>query len=60
MKKHTNFTNEITGAYYQDRHWTDYLWMTLGVLLVIALPFILADLIWGAEVVTEWVGGLIG
>jgi hypothetical protein len=60
MKKHTNFTNEITGTYHNAHHWTDYLWMALAVLLVIALPFIIADLIWGAEVVTEWVGGLIG
>jgi hypothetical protein len=61
MKKHTNFTNEITGTYYErPTTWTDYLWTALGVLLIIALPFIIADLIWGAEVVTEWVGGLIG
>jgi len=40
-------------------NWLDRLYMLAGVLLVIALPFIIADLIWGAEVVTEWVGGLI-
>jgi len=59
MKKHTNFTNEITGTYHKT-DWTDYLWTALAVLLAIALPFIIADLIWSAEVVTEWVGGLIG
>ena len=57
-QKPTHFTNEIT-TNYRPTDWTDYLWMALGVLLVIALPFIIADLIWGAEVVTEWVGGLI-
>jgi hypothetical protein len=44
---------------YRPATWTDYLWTALAVLLVIALPFIIADLIWGAEVVTEWVGGLV-
>jgi len=59
-QKPTHFTNEITGTYHNAHHWTDYLWMTLAVLLAIALPFIIAGRIWGAEVVTEWVGGLIG
>jgi len=59
MKKHTNFNQEIE-TNYRPTDWTDRLIMTAGVLLLIALPFIIADLIWGAEVVTEWVGGLIG
>jgi hypothetical protein len=50
--------NEIT-TNYRPTDWTDRLMIAVGVLLVIALPFIIADLIWGAEVVTEWVGGLI-
>jgi hypothetical protein len=58
MKKHTNFNQEI-GTNYRPTNWLDRLYMTLGVLLMIALPFIIADLIWGAEVVTEWVGNLI-
>jgi len=58
--KQDAWDNNITGAYYErPTNWLDRLYMTLGVLLVIALPFIIADLIWGAEVVTEWVGGLV-
>ena len=44
---------------YRPTDWTDRLLMLAGVLLAIALPFIIADLIWGAEVVMEWVGGLV-
>ena len=40
---------------YRPTNWTDRLMIAAVVLLVIALPFIIADLIWGAEVVTEWV-----
>jgi preprotein translocase subunit SecE len=58
MKKHTNFNQEIT-TNYRPTNWTDRLLIATGVLLVIALPFIIADLIWGAEVVTEWVAQLI-
>jgi hypothetical protein len=50
--------NEIT-TNYRPTDWTDRLLMALGVLLAIALPFIIADLIWGAEVVTEWVANLV-
>ena len=43
---------------YRPTDWTDRLMIAAVVLLVIALPFLIADLIWGAESVTEWVGGL--
>jgi len=56
--KQDAWDNNITGTYHKT-DWTDYLWMTLAVLLVIALPFIIADRIWGAEVVTEWVASLV-
>jgi hypothetical protein len=42
-----------------NTHWLDYLIMAAGVLVLIALPFIIADRIWGAEVVTEWVASLV-
>jgi hypothetical protein len=58
MKKHTNFPDQIE-TNYRPTTWLDRLYMTLGVLLAIALPFIIADLIWGAEVVTEWVANLV-
>jgi len=58
MKPHTNFTNEIH-TNYRPTNWLDRLLITTAVLLIIALPFIIADLIWGAEVVTEWVGNLV-
>jgi len=58
MKKHTNFPQEIH-TNYRPTDWTDRLIIATGVLLVIALPFIIADLIWGAEVVTEWVVQII-
>ena len=62
MKKYTNFNQEIE-TNYRPTNWLDRLIISTiiatVVLLVIALPFLIADLIWGAEVVTEWVGGLI-
>ena len=45
---------------YRPTDWTDRLMIAVALLVLIALPFLIADLIWGAEVVTEWVGGLIG
>jgi hypothetical protein len=57
--KQDAWDNNITGTYHNTHHWIDYLWMATAVLLVIALPFIIADLIWGAEVVTEWVASLV-
>jgi hypothetical protein len=57
--KPTAFNNEITGIYHRTPKWLDRLYMLAGVLLIIALPFIIADLIWGAEVVTEWVANLV-
>jgi hypothetical protein len=59
MKKYTAFNEEIE-TNYRPTNWLDRLMIAAAVLLIIALPFIIADLIWGAEVVTEWVGGLIG
>jgi hypothetical protein len=59
MKKYTAFNEEIH-TNYRPTDWTDRLIIAAVVLLIISLPFIIADLIWGAEVVTEWVGGLIG
>jgi hypothetical protein len=44
---------------YRPTDWTDRLIIAAAVLLIIALPFIIADLIWGAEVVTEWVALLV-
>jgi hypothetical protein len=59
MKNHTNFNQEIE-TNYRPTDWTDRLLIAVALLVLIALPFIIADRIWGAEVVTEWVGGLIG
>jgi len=59
MKKYTAFNEEIH-TNYRPTDWLERLFMLAGVLLVIALPFIIADLIWGAGVWDEWVGGLIG
>jgi hypothetical protein len=58
MKKHTNFNQEIE-TNYRPLDWTDRLIIAAALLVLIALPFIIADLIWGAEVVTEWVGNLV-
>jgi hypothetical protein len=43
---------------YRPTDWTDRLLIATAVLLVIALPFIIADLIWGAEVVTDFIADL--
>jgi hypothetical protein len=51
--------NDFAKRNGSNTHWIDYLIMAAGVLVLIALPFIIADLIWGAEMVTEWVAGLI-
>jgi hypothetical protein len=58
MKKHTNFNKEIE-TNYRPTNWTDRLWIAVGLLGLITLLFITADLIWGAEVVTEWVANLV-
>jgi len=59
MKNHTNFPDQVE-TNYRPTDWTDRLLIAVSLAALIALPFIIADLIWGAEVVTEWVGGLIG
>jgi hypothetical protein len=56
--KHTNFNQEIT-TNYRPTDWTDRLMIAVALLFLIALPFLIADLIWGAEVVTEWVSNLV-
>jgi len=56
--KHTNFNQEIT-TNYRPTDWTDRLMIAVALLVAIALPFLIADLIWGAEVVTEWVASLV-
>lgn len=58
MNKHTNFTNEITATYHNARHWTDYLYMTTGIALLVVMPFIIAGYIWGAESVTDFIASL--
>jgi hypothetical protein len=58
MKKYTNLTSEIE-TNYRPTDWTDRLMIATALLVAIALPFIIADLIWGAEAVTEWVGNLV-
>jgi hypothetical protein len=50
--------NEIQ-TNYRPTDWTDRLIIAVALLVLIALPFIIADLIWGAEVVTEWVASII-
>lgn len=36
--KHTNLTNEITGAYYEEKYtWKDYLYIVPAVALLTAL-----------------------
>jgi len=51
--------NDFSKRNGSTTHWLDYLIMAAGVLVLITLPFIIADLIWGAEMVTEWVGNLV-
>jgi hypothetical protein len=56
--RHTNLTEEIH-TNYRPTDWTDRLMIAVSLLVLIALPFLIADLIWGAEVVTEWVANLV-
>ncbi len=38
MEPHTNLTNEITGAYYEEKYtWKDYLYIVPAVALLTAL-----------------------
>lgn len=38
MEPHTNLTNEITGAYYEEKYtWKDYLYIVPSVALLTAL-----------------------
>ena len=56
--RYTNFNQEIE-TNYRPLDWTDRLMIAVSLLVAIALPFLIADLIWGAEVVTEWVANLV-
>lgn len=44
-------TNEITGAYYEEK--TDWLTILFGTLAVTVVTLVLLDFIFGAETMTE-------
>lgn len=57
----TNLPNEITGAYYREQGTLKfYIKNTILVVCLLALPFLLADLIFGAETVTNFIADLLG
>jgi hypothetical protein len=58
LTDYTHFGDEIE-TNYRPTTWTDRLIIAAALLVLIALPFLIADLIWGAEVVTEWVANLV-
>lgn len=49
--------NEITGAYYEEKtDWTTIAVVTIGTIVTL---LILADVVFGAEAVTNFIAGLI-
>ena len=58
MKPHTNITNEITGAYYEEKK-APLLNIIFVTLAVIVTCLVLADLIVGAENVTNTLADLV-
>ena len=69
MKKHTNITNEITGAYYPRKYtladffisFITYSFILVAILVFIMLVFIMLvlDFVFGAETVSEVIGEFI-
>lgn len=59
MKKHTNITNEITGAYYEEKK-TPVLDIFCYALAGIVAGLVTADIAFGAEQVTYWIANLVG
>lgn len=55
--KYTNFTEEITGAYYEEK----LSWWRLSLAIFVLAGVVLALIDWlvGPEVVTNWIAGLI-
>lgn len=53
----TLFTEEITGDYYEEK--TDWTYVVIVIISVIITMLIIADAVFGAENVTEFIAGLI-
>lgn len=54
---YTNFDNEIDGSYYEAKtDWTTITVVTIGTIVTL---LIIADIVFGAEEVTNFIAGLI-
>lgn len=60
--KHTNFTNEITGKYHSDEPLGLFAITAITVFTAVFLAtavLLVADIVFGAEAVTEFIGEVI-
>ena len=55
--KPTTFTNEITGAYYEAK--LSWWRVSLAILIAVALILMVADFIFGAETVTNYLAEIL-